>query len=204
MKQVIGRLMLVGMMGWAAAAGAQDMDQTARSQPQSAAPAAEVKKDTGTVLVTWPEGTKITAQALIYKYGEPDGVADDRLIWMDKGRWSRVTLFREGVTDDFPTTHTNVVENSIHYTVPLDKEGEILKFDSALTSDRTAGTLSVRSDSEQANILALNLADEISQGKRTVESARVFMRDTLRKAQAGKSSRYTERLLFAGVDRQNN
>jgi hypothetical protein len=74
------------------------------------------------------------------------------------------------------------------------------KFDSALVVDRTVGTLSARSDSEQANTLALNLADEIARGKRDVESARLFMTETLRKAAAGKSSPYMDGLLFS-VDR---
>jgi hypothetical protein len=88
------------------------------------------------------------------------------------------------------------VENTIRYEVPRDKAGELIKFYSSLIVHRTTGTLSARSDSEQANILALNLADEIVRGKRDVDSARDYMRSTLRKTMAGKSSPYTDHLLF--------
>jgi hypothetical protein len=154
------------------------------------------QKEAERVIESWPRNTRTAAHNLIGKYGAPDGTADQRLTWTGKGPWSQITLFREGETDNFPTTHQNVVENTIPYDVPQDKAGEVVKFDSALTVDRMEGTLSARSDSEAANILALNLADEIIRGKRDVTSARVFMRDTLRKTMAGKSSKYTDGLLF--------
>lgn len=197
MKRQIAWIGLAAMMAaWPASGRALDEDPT--MQPQADTAKTDVVKDTDTasVINAWPENTKIAALYLIQKYGAPDGVTAERLSWNDKDPWSRVTLFREGVSDNFPTTHRNFLENTIHYSVPQEKAGELIKFDPALTVDRTAGTLSARSDSEQANILALNLADEIVRGKRDVDSARVFMRDTLRKSAAGKSSPYTDHLLF--------
>ena len=58
-----------------------------------------------------------------------------RLSWNDHGQWSQITLFREGVSDNFPTTHLNSVENTIHYAVPQDKAGELIKFNPALSPD---------------------------------------------------------------------
>jgi hypothetical protein len=141
---------------------------------------------------------------MIDKYGAPDSATDRRILWNDKDQWSQVTVFREGVKEDFPTTHENVVENTIRYEVPRDKAGEIIKFYPSLIVHRTTGTLSSRSDSEQANILALNLADEIVRGKRDVDSARDYMRSTLRKTAAGKSSPYTDHLLFPVASRRAN
>jgi hypothetical protein len=155
------------------------------------------RKDVPSTIASWPENTKAAAQSLFDKYGEPDGVTDERISWSNKEPWSRVSVMREGVTDNFPTTHQNFVENTIHYKVPREKAGEILKFDPALVVDRKAGTLSARSNSEQANILALNLADDIIRGKRNVDDARSYMRNSLRLQQSGKSSEYTDHLRFS-------
>ncbi len=165
-------------------------------------PRADARNDASSSIESWPTNTKVTAQHLIDKYGPPDRANDSRLVWNDRGQWSQIRLFREGASDNFPTTHKDVVENTIRYDVPQDKAGELTKFDSALEVDRLSGTLSARSDSEEANILALNLADEIVRGKRDVDSARDFMRSTLRKSMAGKSSPYTDHLLFPVASRE--
>ena len=188
MKRKIGWLGFAMTLALSVSGRAQDTDRTEGWT--------EGRHDVASVIEAWPENTKITANGLIGKYGPPDTATNQRLIWNNEGQWSQVTLFREGVSDDFPTTHRNVVENTIHYDVPKDKAGELTKFNSALVVNKMTGTLSVRSDSEQANTLALNLADEIVRGKREVRAARDFMRDTLRKSMAGKSSPYTDHLLF--------
>ena len=57
------------------------------------------------------------------------------------------------------------------------------------------------------NFLALNLADEIATGKRSVEEARDFYARVETLSRAGKSSAYTENLLFpspADSDRRIN
>lgn len=161
----------------------------------------DAKQDASNAVKSWPTNTRVTAQRLIDKYGPPDSVTDTRLVWNDHGKWTQIRLFREGVSDDFPTTHKDVVENTIQYDVPQDKAQALIKFDPALGVDRLSGTLSARSDSEESNTLALNLADEIVKGKRDVDSARDYMRSTQRKTMAGKSSRYTDHLLFPVADR---
>ncbi len=173
---------------------AHDVDSSASS------PVAVTQEDDTADIEAWPENTQITARGLISKYGPPDAVTNQRLIWNNRDPWSQITVLRDGVSDDFPTTHLNIVENTIHYNVPHEKSGEIAKFNSAVIVNRKTGTLSARSDGEEANILALNLADEIARGKRDVREARVFMRDTLRKSMAGKSSPYMDHLLFTGKE----
>jgi hypothetical protein len=186
-----------------AAPMAEHQDAAPMAQPQDSAPQARSDqaetnstKDVSTLIKSWPVNSRVTARRLIDKYGPPDAATDERLAWNDHGQWSQIRVFREGATDNFPTTHRDIVENTIQYDVPQDKAGEVIKFYPALDVDRISGTLSSRSDSESANILALNLADEIIRNKRDVDSARGFMRDTLRKSAAGKSSPYMDHLLF--------
>jgi hypothetical protein len=178
--------------------------QDADTQRQTNQAQMDSRRDADSVIKTWPENSRLTAQTMIDKYGPPDVATDRGISWNDKDPWSQVTVFREGATENFPTTHENVVENTIRYEVPPDKAGELIKFDPALSVHQTTGTLSARSDSEKANILALNLADEIVRGKRDVDSARDYMRSTLRKTMSGKSSPYTDHLLFPAQAKRAN
>ena len=182
---------------------APDSAPAAQAQPQAQPdqPRVDSSKDVSVMIKSWPVNTRVTAQHLIDKYGPPDAANDARLVWNDHDPWSQIRLFREGVSDNFPTTHKDIVENTIPYDVPQDKAGELTKFDPAIDVDRLSGNMSARSDSEGANILALNLADEIVRGKRDVDSARDFMRATLRKSAAGKTSPYMDHLLFPVAQR---
>jgi hypothetical protein len=195
MKQIVSWIGIAVMTVALPALGqVQESSPTATSQMSGANDVANLAK-------SWPTNSNVAAQYLIDKYGTPDAATEARLLWNNRGQWSQITLFRDGVSDNFPTTHLNILESTIHYDVPQDKAGELIKFYPALTVNRVSGTLSVRSDSEAANILALNLADEIVRGKRDIDSARDFMRDTLRKSQAGKTSPYMDHLLFPIAER---
>jgi hypothetical protein len=180
----------------AAVQGRAQNQDAASAPPQAEQERTYPKPDPTATLKGWPANTRFAALNLISKYGPPDAATDQRLVWNDSGQWNQVIVYREGAPDDFPTTHANFVENTIHYAVSQEKTAQLQKFNSALIVDRAAGTLSVRSNSEEANTLALNLADEVVRGKRTAASARDFMRDTLSKAMAGKSSPYMDRFWF--------
>ncbi|MFI5362475.1 MAG: hypothetical protein ACHQ49_10935 [Elusimicrobiota bacterium] len=178
---------------------AQSPDMPAQPQADQAKP--DAPKDASSLIMSWPKNAKITARHLLHKYGPPDAATDWTLSWNNHGPWSRITLLRRGPSDAFPTAHRDVVENTIQYDVPEEKAGQLVKFNTALDVDRVNGTLSARSDSEAANTLALNMADEIVRGKRDAYAARDFMRSTLNKAMSGKSSPYMDHLLFPAADR---
>jgi hypothetical protein len=77
--------------------------------------------------------------------------------------------------------------------VPPEKVDELVQFDGSLLIDRTRGELSARCDSEEANILALNLAHEIIAGARDVKSARLQCAEAILQK---KHSQYKDSLLF--------
>jgi hypothetical protein len=181
---------IIGCIGLAALALALS------ARAQSDRPDMESQTRATALLQSWPLNSRLTGTRLLEKYGPPDAVNDSRIVWNDHDPWSQITLFRVGAADTFPTTHHDIVENTIRYDVPQEKAGDILKFSPAIDIDRLSGTMSARSDSEGGNILALNLANEIVNGKRDVDSARDFMRATLSRAAAGKSSPYMDHLLF--------
>ena len=165
----------------------------------TAAPAAvstNGQRDAQSVIASWPDKTKSAAQALIDKYGTPDGTSAKMLSWNDRDQWMQVAVFRDAVSVKEPMPHEDFLVNKISYKVPENKVGALARFDHALVVDQIRGTLAVHGDSEQNNVLALNLANEIVIGKRDVASARRFLKKTLEESAAGKSSSYTDKLLF--------
>ncbi len=142
------------------------------------------------VISGWPVVSLRTAEAVIEKYGPPDLVVADRLVWYDNGDWKITTVYRD------PADHLDVLEQSVGYAVPQDKTATLARLDLALRLSRDRRSLSAVSESEETNILALNLADEVVRGQRTPEEARALYLKTVTQANAGKSSPYMQKLLF--------
>ena len=148
-----------------------------------------------TVIRDWPERPRDAARALIAKYGEPSSFDDDRLVWYGIGPWQETAVYREA-PESSGHRGEDILEQSISYIVPEKELAELNRFDRRLDFDKPSGELVARSESENLNYLALNLADEIVNGKRTADEARDFYRKTLKLAASGKTSAYMERLLF--------
>ena len=184
-------------LGLAAALASAAMDDAGPTSGQSAGMTGQTsQKDAQTVISKWPAKTKTAAQALIQKYGQPDTVSNRMLAWNNKDDWQAVAVYRESFKKSLGLSQDNFIENRISYDVPTDKTSELKKFDHALVIDHPKGTLASRGDSEKTNILALNLANEIVTGKRDAASAKDFMQKTQSEAMAGKSSPYTDKLMF--------
>ena len=184
--------------GELAAAGSSDKAQASGRKPSAAC----VQKDAASVIALWPAVTQAAARALIEKYGPPSGVMENALSWAsDDQKVMRVWLYGHPVLDDDPVPHRDFIENTIDYSVPKDKVAALLRFDHALDIDQLRRKLRANSDSEKNNILALNLANEIVTGVRDVSSARALWKKTILESMAGKSSPYTERLMFTPEER---
>ena len=90
----------------------------------------------------------------------------------------------------------NFLEQTIAYQVPDAKINALTSFDQRISVNKIKGELSCRSDSERTNFLALNLADEIVNDKRSVQDAQDFYQEAQRLSQSGKTSPYMEGFLF--------
>jgi len=101
--------------------------------------------------------------------------------------WTRI------VVRDAPT---GFLEQTVSYRVAQDKLPELRRFGRSVSADAEAGELAVRGDSEEFNILCLNLADDIAVGRRTAPQAREFYERTVTETVSGRSSPYLQRLLF--------
>jgi hypothetical protein len=118
------------------------------------------------------------------------------LVWRDMGPWKKIAVWD---TEDFGASVAggpNTLEQTLAYAVPRDRRKVLAAFSGDIAVSENGKELSVRGTSEALNFLVLNLADEIVQGSRDLAGARLFYDRTCRLSQAGKSSPYTQRLLF--------
>ena len=146
---------------------------------------------------SWPEASKMAVKEITDKYGKPDGVTANELIWMNKGVWKKICITKMETKHSFPIEHTDMMQTTIMYKVPEDKMDELGVFDGSVTFDRTQGTMSARCDMEGNNFLALNLAHDIITGKKTVDEARKAYGDIVKEKMNGGNPEYMQKLTFA-------
>ncbi|MDZ4817794.1 MAG: hypothetical protein SGJ20_02355 [Planctomycetota bacterium] len=147
-------------------------------------------------IASWPKVPKEVAMKTIQKYGQPNEVTPTMLMWHDNGPWKHTIIFREEVQHDFPVAHTDVMQQFIAYKAPLDKYDDMAMYDGSVVVERTNGMISARCDKEEANFLAINLANDVATGKRSVDEARKFYAETVTKLMAGEKPPYTQALQF--------
>lgn len=133
----------------------------------------------------WPKPAQAAAEEMIRRYGPPQEATASMLIWQGNSPWKRTLVHKVTVAHDFPIKHVDVLEQVVDYRVPLNFFTPLATFDGSLVADRTRGELSASGDSEQSNVLALNLADDIVQGRKTPDQAREAMAAATRDLQAG-------------------
>jgi hypothetical protein len=152
--------------------------------------------DAQSAIQKWPTESKKAAQTMIQKYGQHDEATASQLTWHDNGPWKRTIVYKEEIEHRFPAPHKDVLEQFVDYQVPADKFDELAMYDGSVIAERTKGELSARCDKEEANILALNLADEVVTGKRSVEDARMYYGEQIMLLKQGQSSPYLSKLRF--------
>ncbi len=147
-------------------------------------------------VTNWPEASRMAVDEITSKYGKPDGVTADELFWLNKGVWKKICITKMESKHSFPIEHTDMMQTTISYDVPEDKMDDLGKFDGSVTFDRTQGTMSARCDKEANNFLALNLANDIIIGKKTVEQARKAYGDIVKAKMKGGNPAYMAKLSF--------
>jgi hypothetical protein len=145
----------------------------------------------------WPEASRMAVKEITDKYGKPDGITKDELIWMKKGVWKKICINKKETKHSFPIEHTDMMQTTISYKVPTDIMDELGKFDGSVTFDRTQGTMSARCDKEGNNFLALNLANDIITDKKSVEEARKAYGDIVKEKMNGGNPIYMQKLTFS-------
>ncbi len=157
---------------------------------------AKAQTDANKMLATWPPGPQLAGQEMIAKYGAPQEVTSERMIWRDAGPYKRIMLTKEMLPHDFPMPHMDYLDHTINFNVPNDKTDEVHAFDASITIYRVPGELSARCDLESNNVLTLNLAIDVISGKKSVAAARKQFGEVVVQRAEGKNPPYAMALQF--------
>ena len=144
------------------------------------------------VISDWPDGSRDLAGALIDEYGAPDEIETSRLTWKSSPPWKKMTVFRDA-TD---RGHPDSLLRTVAYRVPVERWRALEAFGHGVEYDPVSEQLSARTDNEDTNYLALNLADEVVRGVLSSAEASALYDKTMVLLISGKSSSNTSRLLF--------
>lgn len=154
------------------------------------------------VVADWPEtsmgqqGPKRTAEKMVEKYGPPDEATPSHLVWNDNGPWKRTEVHRDGHGHRFPVPHLDHLYQAIDYQVPPEKHADLARYDGSTHAHRTEGELVATCHREDANVLALNLADDVVTDEKTPEEAREAYAAVMAKLMAGRSPDYATAFQF--------
>ena len=149
-----------------------------------------------TITASWPEAARMGALQMVAQYGQPNEGTRTKLLWFGRAPWKRIQVTSDEVVHRFPTPHADFLTQYIDYEVPVDRLGELGRYDGSCLIDRTMGEAAARCDSEAANILTLNLMHEIVTGTRSVDDARDFYSETLSTYCLGEPAPYCEQFQF--------
>lgn len=148
------------------------------------------------VIANWSDISALAARRLMEQYGVPDEVRSGRLVWNERGPWKR-TVVRDRRWPYAPPEELGVVEQTIEYPLAAGQIADIRAFDDHVTFNPASREMSSSADREEVNYLRLNLADDVANGRVSVEEARRDYAKILALEGEGKSSPYLLSLHFA-------
>lgn len=184
MKTLISLSLLAGLLAGCASVPPAPMSTEERLE-RSQAIAAE-----------WYTYSEVLALRLIDEYGPPDRIESERFTWYDKAPWSKIVVWNEEDYYYSGTVGPDDLEQTILYSVPLEKRKALAAFSDKVAVSKDGKELSVRGDDEGRNYLTFNLANEVVQGVREPGAARDFYGRIYALSESGKSSPYLQGLLF--------
>ena len=144
------------------------------------------------IIADWPDGSRDLAGAVVDQYGPPNDVEATRLIWTDRPPWRKIVVYRDAADRE----HPGILKRSVSYVVPVRRWRALGSFGHGVEYDPVNSELGARTDSEETNFLALNLADEIVRGRLNAADAAAVYDRSLALLFSGKSSSYVTRLRF--------
>lgn len=187
-------LVSISLLGLVTDAFAQMQRET---QPQVQQQNQQIMPTAEQVIQSWPATPQKVAREMMAKYGQPNEATPTRLIWFNNGPWKRTIVYREEIPHHFPKPHTDLLEQVVNYTVRPEKFDDLAAYDGSVIVERTKGEISARCDKEAMNFLALNLANDIVTGRRTVNDARRAYAENAMAFMQNKSTPYTQGLQFS-------
>ena len=144
----------------------------------------------------WGQKQQEQLRKLTAKHGLPNDATSNFVAWKDAGQFKYITICKEEVAHNFPMQHTDFLMHAVSYRIPVERVGELIKFDGSIYVDRTAGCLAAKCDTEAHNLLGLNLAHDVLSGAKSADQARDEFARITADEKAGKMHPYLERLSF--------
>ena len=77
-------------------------------------------------IAKWKTTPQEVARKTIAKYGQPQAVTANRLIWRNNGPWKYTELVNEEIAHDFPMPHKDMLYQAISYKIDPAKSDELL------------------------------------------------------------------------------
>lgn len=176
------------------AAAQQQQNKAPSIQEQTARLFSEDQAES--VIGEWEEAPAQAARRLIESYGVPQEITKNRLIWHNNGPWERTEIVNEEVEHNFPEPHTDFLYQTVNFNVPEEKVADIVGMSGSILIDRVKGEVTARCDSEEANFVALNLMNQIVDGRKDARSGRDTYAQTMLE---GKHQDLAERLHFTSA-----
>jgi hypothetical protein len=144
----------------------------------------------------WNATARDAAKRMFEKYGAPQEVTANRLVWRDNRPWKSTTVVNQDVPHNFPAQHNDVLIQVIAIDVPVEKFTELAQFDGSVSASRTNGELAAACDREENNLIALNLASDLISGKLSVQQARQRLSELTQAVKNGQQPAYATDIRF--------
>jgi hypothetical protein len=149
------------------------------------------------VTANWNETARNAARQMFQKYGAPQEVTTNRLVWHENRPWKRTEVVNQDVQHNFPVSHTDVLHQTLAIDVPVDRYDDLAAFDGSITASRTAGELTASCSREEHNFIALNLVSDILSGRLTVPQARQRLSELVQQTNDGQRVSYAGEIRFS-------
>lgn len=148
------------------------------------------------VTANWNEHAREAARLMFEKYGAPQEVTQNRLVWHENRPWRMTAVINQQVEHNFPVAHRDVLVQSLAFDFPVERFPEVAQFDGSITVNRTAGEVTVQCDREEHNFIAVNLAHDIAAGNLNAAQARQRMAELAEAVKNGQQPSYATDIRF--------
>jgi hypothetical protein len=149
------------------------------------------------VTQNWNATARDAAKRMFEKYGAPQEVTANRLVWRDNRPWKSTTVINQDVPHNFPREHNDVLIQVLAIDVPVERFTALAQFDGSVTASRTNGELTAACDREEHNFIALNLASDLINGKLSVQQARQRLTELTQAVRNGQEPSYATDIRFS-------
>jgi hypothetical protein len=130
--------------------------------------------DMQAMIAGWSASSQKAFMATMAKYGPPQEMTRTEAMWLNNGPWKYTMISATAIPHNFPVPHDDVIKQAVNYNVPPSMFSELANYDGSVIVERTKGEIAARCDQEGANMLALNLANDIITHRRSIANARAY------------------------------